>query len=100
LKKLYDVCETDYSLITKLNSAFDINVDDTDYDLVYNYLKDPSTIFLSPEEIAYLDKDEDGIITENDLQIIEKINLGKTREIIENKNNIDFKTIRVDINKL
>ena len=50
--------------------------DSADYTLVYKYLQDPESNPLTPEEIARLDQDGDGVITENDLIIIGN-NIGK-----------------------
>lgn len=47
-------------------------IDDAeDYNLVYKYLIDPVKYPLTPEEIERLDQDDDGVITENDLKILD-----------------------------
>jgi hypothetical protein len=102
LKKLYDSCVENDTLISKLNNAFNIDSEKWEKKIEKQKLRnefnalDPSqvTFFLKHHGTTLKDlEDNEDDKNENILKEI--------KEIIDNdKRDIDFKTIKIDVNKL
>lgn len=63
--------------------------DSADYTLVQKYLADPEKYPLSPEEIARLDRDGDGVLTKADLDIFDATLTKKYSELLRSRADIN-----------
>lgn len=63
--------------------------DSADYTLVQKFLTDPVTYPLSPEEILRLDQDGDGVLTDEDLKILDKALTTKYSELLRSRADIN-----------